>query len=252
MAETPHEPHMKGGMTGAVLENAVFGFMDGLVTDLAVVSGVVAAPSSTLYFVVVAALAATLASALSMFLGAYMAARTRYRFTMSERERELREVDEVPDTEREEVRDIYRGQGFSPEEVEVFVRRITSNKELWVRTMMREELGFGEEELTPPSVLREGVIGVTTFLGSFVPLLPFIIAMEWAGRIPLLGLSVAATAYLVAVVLSAAVLAGVGAYKERFGERRPLKGAAEMVLVGLGGAALVYLVVNGIAMWLIR
>lgn len=249
MSEIQGEFHKMGG-TGAALENALFGFMDGLVTDMAVVAGVLAAPSSTLYFIVVAAVAATLASSVSMFLGAYVAARSRYRFTMSERARELEEVDTVPETERQEVRDIYAAQGFSKDEVETFVRRITSDKELWVRTMMREELGFGEEEMTPPKISTEGIIGLTTFLGSMVPLLPFLVALELPKSTVVLGLSLVDFTFVISVILSACALATVGAFKERFGERKPVRGAIEMVCAGLGGAALVYLVVNGISLLL--
>ena len=244
-SQVPHEPHPSRRI-GALLENAVFGFMDGLVTDLAVVAGVVAAPNSSIYFVVVAGIAATLASSVSMFLGAYIAAETRYRYTMREMAREIREVEEMPEMERQEIRDIYLQQGFSAEETEPIVQKITADKSLWVKTMMREELGFGEDEMEPPSLLREAAVGLTTLLGSSLPLLPFVVTLLLPNLASGLGIPTDDVAFLGSLALSSVALAAVGVLKERYGENRPLKGALQTLALGLGGAAVVYLIVNGI------
>ncbi len=238
----PGESHSPAGL-GTVLNNAVFGFTDGLITDMAVVAGIVAAPNSSTYLVVVAALAATFAGALSMFLGAYVAAHTRYRYMLRERVRELREVDEVPETERQEVREIYSEQGFTPDEVEMIVRRVTSNRELWVSTMMREELGFGEEDLHSPRVRTEAVIGLMFLVGSLIPILPFLSIQFMPGLPGYGGLTADDTAFAFSLLLSIIGLGLMGAYKERFGENKPWKGALQMLVVGLGGAGAVYLII---------
>lgn len=235
---------------GVVLDRAVFGFTDGLITDMAVVAGIVAAPNSSLYFVVVAAVAATLAGAMSMFLGAYVAAHTKYGFAMRELHRERQEVEEVPETERAEVREIYRGYGFTQEETEMIVHRVTSDKERWVKTMMREELGFGEEDLKPPRVTREVVIGLTYLLGSTIPIIPFLavgLDPHWPGVLSLSGMD---SAFAGSIFLSALALALMGALKERFGANRPVRGAVQMLAVGLGGAAIVYLIISGVGVLL--
>jgi VIT1/CCC1 family predicted Fe2+/Mn2+ transporter len=245
MIEFSAEPHSPIYM-GTVLNNMVFGFTDGLITDMAVVAGMVAYSADSLSIVVIAALAATLAGSISMFLGAYIAAYTRYKFTMRERRLEEREVEHVPEVEKQEVRDIYLKHGFTPEETEMLVSRVTSDKELWIKTMMREELGFGEDDLHQPMAKREAVIGLAFLLGSFIPIIPFLIVSYNHGFLSILSFSDTASAFLVSLVLSAIALGVMGSFKERFGEGRPWKGAAQMLLVGLGGAAVVYFIIAGI------
>lgn len=237
---------------GVMLENTVFGFMDGLITNLSVVAGVVAAPNTSLYSVVVASIAAAFASSVSMFLGAYVSAQTRYKYTMREMAREIREVEEVPEVERQEVRDIYLKQGFTPEETEIMVQRVTSDKKLWVQMMMREELGFGEEEMSPPTIRRESLVGISTFLGSVIPLIPFLLVLFLPGLAHLDNLSGGEVSLLGALILSAIGLAIIGAFKERFGEGRPLKGALQTLAIGLGGAAITYILFNIIGYLLTR
>jgi VIT1/CCC1 family predicted Fe2+/Mn2+ transporter len=239
------EPHSPLYM-GSVLNNVVFGFTDGLITDTAVVAGMVAYSTDTLSIVVIAAIAATLAGAMSMFLGAYIAAYTRFKFTMREKRLEEKEVEQVPQVEKQEVREIYLKHGFTPEETEVLVNRVTSDKELWIKTMMREELGFGEDDMSKPVIAREAVIGLAFFVGSFIPIIPFLVVTYNHHFLSILSLSDTASAFVVALVLSAIGLAVLGAFKERFGEGKPLKGAVQMLLVGLGGAAVVYLIITGI------
>ncbi len=237
---------------GVILENTIFGFMDGLVTNLSVVSGVVAAPNTSVYNVVVASIAAAFASSVSMFLGAYVSAQTRYKFTMREMAREIREVEQVPEIERQEVRDIYLKQGFTPEETEMMVRRITSDKEAWVRMMMKDELGFGEEEMAPPTLRRESLVGLSTFLGSVIPLIPFLLMVAFPQLGHMTFLSPDDLAFVGALTLSSIGLAAVGAYKERFGEGSPLKGALQTMGIGLAGAAAAYILFNGIGYLLLH
>jgi VIT1/CCC1 family predicted Fe2+/Mn2+ transporter len=245
MVEREQEEHAPISMS-LMLNNTVFGFTDGLITDMAVVAGMVAASRSSLYFVVVAALAATLAGAISMFLGAYVAAHTRYRFAQREKALEDKHVESIPDSERQEVRDIYLKHGFTPEETELLVKRVTSDRELWVKTMLREEMGFGEEDLKSPSVGREAIIGLSFLVGSFIPIIPFLVVTAFSGIPAIMGLTELQSAFVVSLVLSVISLVVMGAYKERFGEGRPAKGALQMLAVGLGGAATVYLIITGI------
>jgi len=230
----------------AVLKNAIFGFTDGLITDMAVVAGMVAASKSTLYIIVIAALAATLAGSISMFLGAYIAEHTRFRFAQREQALENKHVDSIPDSERKEVRDIYLKHGFTPEETDILVKRITSDRELWVKTMMREEFGFGEADLKSPQIGTEAIIGLMFFVGSFVPIIPFLLVTIFSGFPRIFGMGELASAFFVSLILSIIALVVMGAYKERFGEGKPLKGALQMLAVGLGGAATVYLIITGV------
>jgi vacuolar iron transporter family protein len=197
-----HEHGGMGGM-GRRLRDIILGGQDGLVNVLGLVLGVAAATQSV-RVIFVAGLAATFSESIAMGGVAYTSALADRDYYLSERAREAREVDEVPDMEREEVRQIFRQKGLRGELLERVVQEITSDRDTWIQVMMSDEL-----HLTP--VVERGLVGrailtgVSTLIGSLVPLLPFIF-------VPLGILSVGA-ATLLALPLCAAVLFGVGAYK---------------------------------------
>src|SRR5256884_2668000 len=116
--------------------------------------------------------------------------------------KEQQEVEELPDVETEEVRQIFREKGLHGEVLERVVKEITSDKKVWVDVMMRDEL-----HLTPVSgtgvVGRAFVTGFATLVGSLIPLIPFLF-------VPLFGISVTA-ATIMAVPLFAAFLFPLGA-----------------------------------------
>jgi vacuolar iron transporter family protein len=211
--------------------------MDGLVTNLAVVAGVVAAGQSA-GIVRIAGVSAMLAGSLSMFVGAYVSSRARYELAHREYQRECAEVEAVPHIEKQEVQEIFERWEFPPEEAKAVTERLSKNKAHWIAFMMREELGFADEDLQRPPKRSSAIIGGAYFLGSMVPLLPFLLVAVAPG---VFGITVA---LLVGVVLSAATLAALGAFQERFGGQRPLRGALQMASIGLAAAAVVYVITN--------
>ena len=218
-----HEPHAKISR----LSDVILGGQDGLVSILGLLLGLSAATRST-RIVIAGGLATIIAETLSMAAVAYtskMADRDHY---AAERAREVREVEEVPDVERQEIVDIYKAKGFSGKLLKDIVNHITSDKELWVNTMMREEL-----ELTP--VVKKDaynyslVVGLSTFAGALLPLIPFFFLRVHV-------------ALVVSLVLSTATLAVVGVYKAKMNLLNPLKSVLEMVLIGMGAAIAGYLI----------
>jgi predicted membrane protein (TIGR00267 family) len=146
----------------------------------------------------------------------------------AERKQEVKEVKEVPQIERQEIVDIYKAKGFSGKLLEDIVNHITSDHELWIDTMMREELNL------LPVVKRDVykytvVVGIATISGAFLPLIPFFF----------LSVHSALTA---ALVLSIAVLAGIGVYKAYMTLGNPVKSALVMVTIGMGAAIAGYLI----------
>ncbi len=136
---------------GRFIREVMFGINDGLVSTIGFVAGATGSLMQT-RLVLLAGIASVVAGALSMGIGAYLASKSQREFFESEKAREHREIEEVPEDERKEIRDIYARLGFQPDEVEMIVRRITSNKDLWVQTMMREELGILEETVNPATI----------------------------------------------------------------------------------------------------
>lgn len=218
-----HEPHKKGNR----LSDIILGGQDGLVSILGLLLGLAAATKST-KIIIAGGLATIFAETLSMAAVAYtskMADRDHY---AAERKQEVKEVKEVPDIERREIVDIYAAKGFSGKLLNDIVDHITGDNELWIDTMMREELG-----LLP--VVKHDVytytvtVGVSTFGGAFLPLIPFFF------------LSVHA-ALIAALILSVVVLAAVGAYKAKMTLGNPVKSAIQMVVIGMGAAIAGYLI----------
>jgi predicted membrane protein (TIGR00267 family) len=121
------------------------------------------------------------------------------------------------------VRSIYAAKGFSGEMLEGVVDTITANRDRWLDTMMDEELHLqpvGTTEILRTSV----VITVATLIGHLIPLVPFL----WLARTP---------AVVLAVVLSALVLFGVGVYSAVTLVGNWRTNGVKMVVIGLGAAA---------------
>jgi predicted membrane protein (TIGR00267 family) len=218
-----HEPHKKGNK----LSDIILGGQDGLVATLGLLLGLSAATHST-RIIVGGVLAMLAAETLSMAAVAYtsrMADRDHY---AAERAREVQEVKDVPEIERQEIVDIYEAKGFSGKLLEDIVNHITSDHELWIDTMMREEL-----ELMP--VVKRDVyiysfnVGISTLIGGLLPLIPFFFLSVHPSEVS-------------ALIISAVALAAVGAYQAKTTLGNPLKSAAQMVLIGMGAAIAGYLI----------
>jgi VIT1/CCC1 family predicted Fe2+/Mn2+ transporter len=218
-----HEPHKKGNR----LSDIILGGQDGLVSILGLLLGLAAATKSS-RIIIAGGLATIFAETLSMAAVAYtskMADRDHY---AAERKQEIKEVAEVPDIERQEIVDIYSAKGFSGKLLTDIVNHITSDHELWIDTMMKEELNL------LPVIKHDvyeytAVVGIATFSGAFLPLIPFFF-MSVHG------------ALIAALILSVVVLAGIGIYKAKMTLGKPFKSALQMVLIGMGAAVAGYLI----------
>src|ERR671928_571837 len=134
---THNEPHIK---ESNYIRDLVFGFGDGVNTSLGIVAGVGGA--------IIAADVVILAALIGMFTGAkamavqnYLAVKSQREILESEIKREEYEIENLPDKERQEIEDVYIAEGFTGAELRRVVNKITSNKEVWLKTMLTEELG---------------------------------------------------------------------------------------------------------------
>ena len=84
-----------------------------------------------------------------MAIGTYISSKSEIEHHKSEIEREKWEIEEIPDVEREEIRQVYMKKAdFTEEELNITVNRITSDKKTWLDSMMKEELGLLKNVLT--------------------------------------------------------------------------------------------------------
>jgi predicted membrane protein (TIGR00267 family) len=154
-----------------------------------------------------------------MGFGAYLSTKSEREFYQREIARERLEIETAPENERDEMRQIYRSKGFSDNEVEMVVARVTANRELWLKVMMMEELGLIEERFDNP--LKVGLlIGVASFVGAFLPILPyFFLELRWA--------------FTASVGLAASALFATGAGKTLLTRKAWWSSGLEMMGIGL-------------------
>ena len=134
------------------LGDFVLGAVDGAVTTFAIVAGAAGAGLSN-GIVLVLGLANVLADGFSMAAGNFLRARSDQQLLEQFRLMEEAHIDRIPEGEREEIRQIFRGKGFDGEMLERVVQVITEDRQQWVNTMLTEEWGL---RLEPPSPWRAG------------------------------------------------------------------------------------------------
>jgi VIT1/CCC1 family predicted Fe2+/Mn2+ transporter len=166
----------------------------------------------------------------SMAAGDFSATRAERDEHARLRRMEERHVDLVPEGEREEVREIYRGKGFRGEDLERAVGVVTASREGWIDAMMAEEHGQ-PKALRLPWRAALGTFGSFLVCGS-IPLLPFVAGADEAS-----GLSLAATAL---------VFFGIGAAKSRWSVAGWWRSGLETLAVGLAAAGLAFAIGQGL------
>jgi VIT1/CCC1 family predicted Fe2+/Mn2+ transporter len=223
------EEHQTG--SGAYIGEAVYGALDGIVTTFAVVAGVEGARLSS-GIVLILGFANLIGDGLSMGVGSYLSTKSQREYEKSERVRERWEIENYPEGEIEEIRQIYRKKGFEGEDLDRAVGIITSDKDVWVETMMVEELGILQESSHP------FFNGLSTFISfitaGFVPLLFFVAALA----VP----SLEHHTFTMSVALTALTLFAVGSLRVLVTKSRWWKSGMEMLLVGGAAALGAYLV----------
>jgi len=196
----------------------VIGMSDGLTVPFALAAGLSGAVQST-GIVITAGLAEIAAGSIAMGLGGYLAARTDAEHYASERAREEREVQEVPERETEEVAEVFRDFGVPEDVVSKASLAIRADPEKWVDFMMRFELGL--EAPDPLRARRSAItIALSYIAGGFVPLAPYFLA------------STVSTGVLWSVLVTLLALFMFGFGKGRFTTEHPWRSAWQTVLVG--------------------
>ncbi|MFH0737810.1 MAG: VIT1/CCC1 transporter family protein [Candidatus Micrarchaeota archaeon] len=223
-----HHNERHSSRMGQVFRNIILGGQDGVVNVLGIVLGVAASTGST-SIVLLAGLAATFAESISMAAVAYTSSRAEAEHYRAEMKREIYEIDNMPECEREEIEEIFKGKGFSGKLLTQVVDKIVSDRKVWLETMMRDELKLENPEAGMSSLYQAILVGSSAIVGSLVPVAPFF----FMGIRDSMALS---------LVLSMIVLFSVGAYKSRMMSGKWIHGGIELMVIG-GAAALVgYLV----------
>ncbi len=211
------------------LRDFIYGAVDGTVTTFAVVSGVAGAQLSPL-IIIILGFANLFGDGFSMAVGNFLGTKAQKEEWEKAKKEEEFHISEIPEGEKEEIRQIYAKKGFSGEALEKVVEIITSDKELWVETMLQEELGLAKEY---PSALKAAFTTFSAFvLVGTLPLVSFVINYLSPTLLP--------SPFLLSSLLTGMGFFIVGALKSFFVERKWLYAGMETLLLGGGAAAIAY------------
>ena len=233
----PAEQHSHGhhhrDVSGGWLRPAVFGAMDGLVTNVSLIAGVGGGGGSR-HALILTGLAGLAAGAFSMAAGEFVSVSSQNELIMSEVDKERHELTHNAVAEQAELAGMLRRRGVSPATARQAAAEISAEPENALAVHALEELGVNPAELPSPLVAAGASLSAFA-VGAVVPLLPYLFGFDALGAS--LGLS------------ALAALAGGGTVA-RLTSRPVLRGAARQLALGILAAGITYLIgraVGGLA-----
>lgn len=173
--------HSHRDVSGGWLRPAVFGAMDGLVSNAALVAGV-AGGSGTRHGVLLAGAAGLVAGAFSMAAGEFISVSAQSDLARAEIEVERAELASNPGAERRELAELYIARGVEPELAHRVVDQLSRDPEQALAVHVREELGLDAADLPSP-LLAAGSSMLSFALGAILPLLPYLLGLGLAGSV---------------------------------------------------------------------
>lgn len=214
-------------IAGKYIGDLVYGANDGIITTFAIIAGASGASFPPIV-VVILGLSNILADGISMGASNFLGKKSEQDYAKAQREKEAWEIEHLKELEEEEIREIFEKKGFTGKDLEKAVKIITSNKDIWIDTMMKEELGITIEDKDDPKKH-----GLATF-----------VAFTAAGFFPLLSYLIPGTNnhFLISSIVSGFTLFIVGALRTLITTVSFIRGGLEMLIVGSLAASVAYLV----------
>ena len=211
------------------LRDFVYGAIDGTVTTFAVVAGVEGA-SLNASVVIILGIANLVADGFSMAVSNYLGAQAETQQRDQARRDEQRQIELVPEGEREEIRQLFAAKGFAGDDLEHIVDVITSDPDVWVDTMMSEELGYGANASNP---LRAAATTLVAFVVvGFLPLSVFVYDAVGVGDV--------GEPFVWSAALTGLAFLTVGSLKARFVDQPVWRSALETLAIGGVAAVLAF------------
>jgi vacuolar iron transporter family protein len=223
----PAERHKHIRARGYIGSSAL-GVSDGLITNLAFLSGFAGAISD-IQLIRFAGIASMLAGAISMSFAGFLAQRSEYDLYHADAKRERGEIEQEPEEEKSELKDFYMAKGFSEDDAEKIVEKISTNEEKFLEDILMHELHVHETRLENP-IKMGGVIGLSYLGGALIPLVPFIL-------LPTRNSSI-----LAAALVSPLFLFVIGVWKGRIVGRRFWRSGLETLIIGVAAAGVLYII----------
>jgi VIT1/CCC1 family predicted Fe2+/Mn2+ transporter len=217
--------HDHRDVTGGWLRPAVFGAMDGLVSNLSIISGFAGA-HAVRHLVILSGVGGLVAGAFSMAVGEYVSVSSQNELALSEIDIERRELHNNAEAERAELADLYISRGVDPALANEVSRQLSRDPEQALAIHAREELGVSTGGL-PSAYQAAGSSFLAFSVGAILPVLPFLFG---------------ATALWPAAVVAGLALFGAGAVVARITGRPRWYGGARQLVLGAVAAGVTFAV----------
>jgi len=200
------------------LRDVVIGMADGLTVPFALAAGLSGAVSNT-SIITTAGIAEIVAGSIAMGLGGYLAGQTEVEYYDAELKREYEEVERVPETEKEEVKEIFATYGLDENAQNIVVEALSKDKDKWVDFMMKFELGLEKPDIN--RARNSGLtIGISYIVGGIIPLSPYFFNKD------------AQVALNYSVIVTLITLFIFGYFKSKVTEQNPIEGAFKVMFIG--------------------
>ena len=172
----PPPPHHHRDVSGGWLRPAVFGAMDGLVTNVSLISGVGAGGASA-HTVALTGIAGLVAGAFSMATGEYVSVTSQNELVQAEVSRERHELSRNPIGEELELAEAFVAQGVQPDLARQVAAQVSAQPDQGLSLHVREELGVDHNDLPSPWVAAGASFSAFT-LGAIIPLAPYLFGAQ--------------------------------------------------------------------------
>jgi len=208
-------------VSGGWLRPAVFGAMDGLVTNSSLIAGIGGGGGGH-GAIVLTGIAGLIAGAFSMASGEYISVKSQNELTLAEVDLERKQIARDPVGKHRRLTEAYIEKGVSPNLAEAVVRQISADPERALEMHVREELGIDPDDLPSPQTAALASFASFT-VGALLPLAPFLMGIP--------NLKVAL------VVAGASALVGGAAVARLTGRSMALGGVRQFLAAFLGTGA---------------
>lgn len=213
------------------LSDFVYGGIDGSVTTFAIVAGVTGASLSPT-IVLILGFANLFADGFSMAISNYLSTKSKKEYADKIRKSEEHSVINIPEEETEEIREIFSEKGFSGQQLDDAVEIITSNQDIWIDTMMKDEFGIFEDHTSP---LKSALVTFVSFnLIGFIPLLAYVLSY--------FSNSFRSNTFTLSIILTSIAFFIVGSVKGQIVGKRWVLSGFETLLIGGAAAVIAYVV----------
>lgn len=212
---------------GKYIGDFIYGANDGIITTFAIVAGAAGATLSS-PVIIILGFANILADGISMGASNFLGKKSEADYAKAQRKKEEWEVEHLREIEVDEIREIFEKKGFKGHDLQKAVAIITSDKKVWIDTMMKDELGIIEEAGNDPK--KHGIATFFAFIvAGLVPLFPFLI-------------STLPNPILISAIVGGATLFTVGALRSLITTVSWVRGGLEVLLIGSSAALAAFIV----------